>query len=332
MSKTLTGPVVLSILAGLLMGAESWGAQSGLVGRWRMDESSGGTAADATLLANHGSHQGSPVIATDGPGVPAAGLRHLEFSGGSHVRIYDVGSPIPQAPFATVTDTFTMAFWARPTAARNSLSEATSGTGGTTGQRYAIFAANGDACWAAGHSGAGVSVGTNGIAVVEHAAYYMPALLVHNAAISGWVHVAVVYSGKRPSLYVNGALVREGLLSTKTVHPSPGFSTDSSYGQYQGGLDDVRLYDRALTTSEVAALAAGAETGVPVVTPTPTPPAAGLAAASDGIDHGAGDAPCGGSAAGGAGVLLIALLPLAEMISRNSANGSRPVQNEGLRS
>lgn len=45
-------------------------------------------------------------------------------------------------------------------------------------------------------------VGTNGISVYEHSSDYLPALLVHQAPILGWTHVAVVYRNKQLSLYI----------------------------------------------------------------------------------------------------------------------------------
>src|SRR5215471_2375658 len=111
----------------------------------------------------------------------------------------------------SIRDSYTMEFWAWPTAARASTAEGTSGITGAGGQRFAIFPNFGGS---AGPAGAGVSVGTNGVSVFEHGADYLPSLLVYEGAISGWTHVAVVYANRQPSLYINGALARTGLTST----------------------------------------------------------------------------------------------------------------------
>jgi hypothetical protein len=47
-------------------------------------------------------------------------------------------------------------------------------------------------------------------------------VLVANLPVSGWTHFAVIYTQGKPSLYVNGNLVREGLKSGSTVHPGVG--------------------------------------------------------------------------------------------------------------
>lgn len=61
----------------------------------------------------------------------------------------------------------------------------------------------------------GISVGTNGVSIYEHAGGYMPPLLVWAGTLSGWTHLAVVYRNRQPFLYINGALVQTGLQSTK---------------------------------------------------------------------------------------------------------------------
>ncbi len=43
----------------------------------------------------------------------------------------------------------------------------------------------------------GISVGTNGILVFEHADFYLPCLLSHPRAISDWTHIAVVYTNNK---------------------------------------------------------------------------------------------------------------------------------------
>jgi len=53
---------------------------------------------------------------------------------------------------------------------------------------------------ATGIADMGVAVGTNGVAVFEHADNYMPAMLLWQGTISGWTHVAIVYNNRTPSL------------------------------------------------------------------------------------------------------------------------------------
>lgn len=156
------------------------------------------------------------------------------------------------------SSSFTMEFWAKPTATIGNLpsSQTISGTVGISGQRYAIFPEMHNSSTEAG---AGVSVGTNGIAVVEHAGYYMPAPLVYtisnDIAADGWLHIAVVYESRTPRLYVNGVLKQTGLSSGRTVYPSSAFGeVGAGYGFYGGSLDELHIFNRALTSTEIQSI------------------------------------------------------------------------------
>jgi hypothetical protein len=129
--------------------------------------------------------------------------------------------------------------------------ETTEGIGGTSGQRYAIFPNYGGL----GPVGSGVSVGINGVSVWEHGYGYLSSLLVYNAPIIGWTHIAVVYVNQQPNLYLNGVLVHTGLTSTRPSYPSTCLGeAGANYGYYAGLLDEVSIYNRALGASELQAI------------------------------------------------------------------------------
>lgn len=226
---------------------------------WRLDECALGTVigevADASGNGNNGTPQGT---ANTGTGrICKGGV----FNGVSPTRIKSVNN------FADgITNDFTIAFWVNPTTTHQIDGQSTGGTGGTGGQRYALYPAQGTDAWGAGHAGAGVSVGTNGVSVYEHAAGYMPALLAWPGAVSGWTHVAVVYQARQPRLYINGALVATGLTSTvANIHPglrtSGGMANNDggvgggNWGWFNGGIDEFRIYDGALDAAQVASIA-----------------------------------------------------------------------------
>jgi hypothetical protein len=80
-----------------------------------------------------------------------------------------------------------------------------------------------------------------------------------------WVHLAVVIGRSGGILYVNGQQV--GANSSMTLHPADLGSTPNNFfgrSQYasdpylDGSLDEIRVYDRALTPAQISALAAGA--------------------------------------------------------------------------
>ena len=160
------------------------------------------------------------------------------------------------APLTDPANTFTIEFWASPVKTRATTTESISGFAGIGGQSYAIGAEQRGA-----DAGVGISVGTNGVSVFEHGDFYIPSLLVHDAALSGWTHVAVVYENKQPRLYLNGVLARVGLSSPRpSVYPSKllgntDVAAGANYGGFAGLLDNVAIYNRALSPAEIEAIA-----------------------------------------------------------------------------
>lgn len=155
----------------------------------------------------------------------------------------------------SVTNTFTMEFWMNISDTILIPTEANCLTciSGTGGQHYAIGPEWGSAgINVSATSGSGVSVGTNGIAVYEHKANYMPALLSYSATLpAGWNHVAVVYVSRKPYLYLNGVLVDSGLTSQQTnVFPSA-YIGGMWYGSITGMMDEVRIWNYARSQSQI---------------------------------------------------------------------------------
>jgi hypothetical protein len=168
--------------------------------------------------------------------------------------------------FTNVQDSFTIEFWAKPLGERNSTPETTSGIFGIGGQRYAVFPAWGGST---GLAGAGVSIGTNGISVFEHSDNYLASVLVWDASLTDWTHVAIVYENRQPKLFVNGVLVKTGLTGGRYVFPSTELGSGKGYwwyGTYQGLLDEVTVYDRILSANEIAAIYTAGSAGKCTVT------------------------------------------------------------------
>jgi hypothetical protein len=95
-----------------------------------------------------------------------------------------------------------------------------------------------------------------------------------SAASSGtqWTHVAATYDGQTARLYVGGALVTSGTIGAQSLAGGPtgqagGYGpsigatfmdvTAINIEYYSGVLDELVLYNRALTADEVSALARG---------------------------------------------------------------------------
>ena len=69
-----------------------------------------------------------------------------------------------------------------------------------------------------------------------------------------WSHLAVVFNGSQVQFYMNGALASTAALAASIRHAATRcyLGADVSADQFfSGSLDDVRLYNRALTQAEV---------------------------------------------------------------------------------
>jgi hypothetical protein len=213
------------------------GGGPALAAHWKFDESSGTTASDATGNGSAGVLSNATRVAG------RVGSGALDFNGSASVNV------TPSVALANVSNNFTISFWAYPRSTHEIDAEGY-WWGGVSGQRYALGALYHDP-----GAGAGVSVGTNGVSVYEHSTNYMPALLVWQGSVTGWTHIAVVYENRQPKLYINGTLVRTGITSyVNPVRAETSTLGSGSYGSFDGKLDDVRIYNGALTASEITTL------------------------------------------------------------------------------
>ncbi len=78
--------------------------------------------------------------------------------------------------------------------------------------------------------------------------------------VGRWVHVAVTLAGDTGRLYVNGALVATNAamtLNPSDIRPTQNFIGDSQWAAdplFNGRIDDFRVYNQALSASDIAAL------------------------------------------------------------------------------
>lgn len=198
-------------------------------------------AIPAPTVSNNG-----PFCAGNTASVTAAGLavrgKTASFNGSN--------STMADVSYNTTTNNFTVEFWAKPAATRTSTAESNTGTAATAGgQRYVIrpFQQGGGTA-----SSVGVSVGTNGVSIVEHDAGHAPIPLVWDGTLTGWNHIALVYRSKTPYLYINGVLVRQGLTTTKTnIFPLIGSNLLWATEYYNGEVDNIRVFNVAKTSQQI---------------------------------------------------------------------------------
>jgi hypothetical protein len=97
--------------------------------------------------------------------------------------------------------------------------------------------------------------------------------------LGAWHHLAYVITATASTLYVDGAVAGTGDAPATNRTPTEALiGTLDGYGSFfHGGLDELRLYDRAFSAEEVAAAAAGARPseGEPLVLYLPFDEASG---------------------------------------------------------
>jgi LPXTG-motif cell wall-anchored protein len=109
------------------------------------------------------------------------------------------------------------------------------------------------------HTGGGA--GVNGLRFIP-AGYPETHVDAANVITTGWNHVAATYDGSAATLYVNGVWVGSRAitqtvndLTTDPISFHIGRRSDGTY-PFAGAVDDVRVYNRVLSATEIARLAA----------------------------------------------------------------------------
>ncbi len=215
----------------------------GLVMGLGFDETSGTAALDASPANNAGVLNGATRVAGGRFG------RALSFDGvDDRVDVADSAS-------LDLTTGMTLEAWVRPT----SVSGWRTGIvkeRGTDGHVYALYPSNG-----------ATPVAENYLFGGYNAAPWGPAL-----PVNAWSHIASTYDGELLRLYVNGEQVAAAPVSgamAATANPLR-IGGHSVWGEHFAGLiDEVRVYDRALSAANVVA---DMNTPITAVAPSDTTP------------------------------------------------------------
>jgi hypothetical protein len=231
-----------------------------LLAEFRMDETGWqGTpneVKDSTMNANHGA-------AANGAATAPSKLCAGGYFDGSASRY----AALPMKLQDLAANTFTMMMWVKPGRTHEIDVESSTSTTGTSGQNYALFPSLNTGKWnwdTSGYAGAGISVGTNGISVYEHAGGYMPPVLVWAGTVSGnsWTHVAVTYNNGVPSLYVNGVFQKTGVKGSHANVVPPFTIGSPAYGNYSLGTDEYKVFGGVLSAADIATVYANESTGM----------------------------------------------------------------------
>jgi glucose/arabinose dehydrogenase len=207
-------------------------APVGLVGAWGFNETSGTTVNDSSGTGNNGTMSGAGVTRT-----PAG-----KYGGGLSFNGSSGNVTVPYSASFSFSSSYTLEAWVNPTALSGYqtvlIKEVTGGCAywlQTTGNKIA-----------SGFANSGCSEWVSGTPTVP---------------LNQWSHLAAVFddSANTYNLYLNGTAI---LTATTSLAPVPntqalvfGQSACSGcgYERWRGLIDDVRIYNRALTATEIQA-------------------------------------------------------------------------------
>jgi hypothetical protein len=211
-----------------LFSAPALAQSAGLVAAYSFDEGTGTTAADSSGNGNTGTLVGGATWSTTAKSGKAAGFD------GSNDRI-----DIADSNSLDLSTGMTLEAWVRPTANSSYRTVVLKEVSGELA--YSLYAADSD-------HGARPS-GWNRIGSVSRFADGTGTLPLNN-----YSHIAVTYNGSTLVFYVNGVATRStpatGNIQTSTMPLRIG--GNMIWGEYfQGQIDDVRVYNRALSASEI---------------------------------------------------------------------------------
>lgn len=202
---------------------------SGLVGWWKFDESEGTTAADSSGNGNNGVIQVGPKWQPSGGKFGGA----LKFDGdGDYVKI------VNERPFDT-TSQITVAAWVNIASINT---------------EWTAIVTKGDSAW---------RLSTESNNPICHFAINSSTRVSGQRRVEPgqWHHVAGVYDGKQMRIYIDGTLdASEPSDSGIATNDQPVYIGENSEqpGRFWHGLiDDVRVYNYAISESDIAGLVAG---------------------------------------------------------------------------
>jgi hypothetical protein len=202
------------------------GNNLGLVGWWPLNEGTGSSAGDFSGSGNAGTLENAPAWTTGALGGALSFTRASQQS----VALGAAGLPLGDSPY-------TLSAWIKP-------------------------ASEDDEQGIIGWGDYGTSDAVNALRLTSTGVdnYWWSDDLLASAsglADGNWHLVTATYDGTTRAIYVDGAEINSdtpGPHAATDTSPRIGV-TDPDFNEYfDGALDDVRVYDRALSASEVAAL------------------------------------------------------------------------------
>jgi Concanavalin A-like lectin/glucanases superfamily len=213
-------------------------SSTGLVGYWKLDETSGISASDSSGSGISGTLSGMSFNATTGGRQGGA----LSIGGGTQ-KISASSATLEMA------GSYTISAWVKPTTLPTAGNYQGLAVQGGSLTNFGLAITNGVVCPA----GLSVFGWFNDSGNTNHNACYLTGLAAGN-----WYHVAMVWDSSAHNiyLYLNGTLVKT--TNTVAAVPAPGDGTftigqDACCGgsNLNGTIDEVRVYSRVLSAIEI---------------------------------------------------------------------------------
>ncbi|MFA5386522.1 MAG: LamG-like jellyroll fold domain-containing protein [Candidatus Paceibacterota bacterium] len=203
---------------------------SGLVGYWKLDEGTGTVASDSSGNNNACTLTSGPTWITGKVG------NSLNFNGSSNYVNCENG-----ASLNIIGNTISLSAWIKPNDFVASYKSIIGKRNG--GEAYTLET----------YTNGNVRFGTYGTSNAELLTTTNP------LSIGGWYQVVGVYNGTNKYIYVNGILVKSvaatgNILTSGSKVGIGSLNGNGAIGPFNGVIDDVRIYNRALSAAEVQAL------------------------------------------------------------------------------
>ncbi len=226
-------PAALILVSSFFIATQAYAAEP--VAHWRFDEGSGTTATDSSGNGRHGTISGATYSANVPPNLDFANPYSLEFDG-----INDgVSTPLSVSGLGQ----FTISGWAYPRSAQAGV--------GWFGANDAVEFIFQDSttlrCWTAAGAVNWSFAGNDNF-------------------LNSWHHITCLGDGNNIILYVDGAQVASTTHAFTSSYGSGdnfsigiGVQNGGTSGPFDGFIDDVRVYDVALTPQEMSSLGTGAD-------------------------------------------------------------------------
>jgi len=207
--------------------------QIGLIAYWDMEEGNGNQLIDKSGLSNNATISNvADVMWPSGPKGTSLGLPGTPNRFGS----------VPHNATLNLNSTLTIAAWIRP----SDISTKRIITKGANGFELGI------------HNTNQVEFRINRLA--NGTTHRLLSNQLYPTNGNTWIHVAVTYDGNLASMYINGQLDKSAIFNNANIlidNANLQIGARNGIDRWLGGIDELRLYNRALNASEVNSLFSG---------------------------------------------------------------------------